>query len=90
MGFVHSLGSKVVSAGTFIGKKAHEGLKYGVKHSGKIAEIAGKVSHVAGQVGDFAAAAAPIVAATGFEPGAAALAGVAAASPLLRAPLQTH
>ena len=81
MGFFHSLGSKLTSAGSFIGKKVHEGLKYGVKHAGKIAEVAGKVSHVAGRVGDMAGSAAGVVAATGIGNAglSEALAGVAAA-----------
>tara|TARA_R110000772_G_scaffold211048_2_gene321723 strand:- start:360 stop:737 length:378 start_codon:yes stop_codon:yes gene_type:complete len=84
MGFFGSLAKKVGGAVSTLGKKvsdgARAGLKYGITHSEKIAQVAGKVEDIAGQVGDVAGAVAIGAAASGFEPIAALAGGVAGIS----------
>jgi hypothetical protein len=84
MGFFGNLAKKVGGAVSTLGQKvvsgARAGLKYGITHSEKIAQVAGKVGDIAGKVGNIATMGAGITAGMGLEPVAGFLGGVAGLS----------
>jgi phage-related minor tail protein len=84
MGFFGNLAKKVGGAVSTLGKKVasgvRTGVKYGITHSEKIAQVAGKVGDIAGTVGNIATAGAGITAGMGLEPVAGVLGGVAGLS----------
>tara|TARA_R110000796_G_scaffold39632_4_gene98715 strand:- start:1087 stop:1458 length:372 start_codon:yes stop_codon:yes gene_type:complete len=81
MGFFGSLAKKVSGAVSTLGQKvasgARAGIKYGITHSEKIAQVAGKVEGIADKVGEVAGAVAVGAGAMGLEPIAGLAAGVA-------------
>tara|TARA_R110000822_G_scaffold153202_1_gene292648 strand:+ start:526 stop:897 length:372 start_codon:yes stop_codon:yes gene_type:complete len=81
MGWFGSLAKKVSGAVSTLGQKvasgARAGIKYGITHSEKIAQVAGKVESIADKVGEVAGAVALGAAASGFEPIAGFAGGVA-------------
>jgi hypothetical protein len=77
MGFFDKVGEFVGKGASYLGKKVKQGVRYGIKHSEKISNIAGQVEDIAGKVGDVAGVAAAGLAATGLEPLAGVAGGVA-------------
>ena len=84
MGWWGSLAKKVSSGVSTLGQKVGDGVragvKYGIKNSESIANIAGKVENIAGTVGDIALTGAGIATASGFVPLGGFLGGVSAVS----------